>query len=228
MALFNLLQLVNVLELSDFDMTVNSITIYTGQDFYRIVRARYSHMLFESPETDIDRAKQDLKSVYAMWKLLNGSDFFRIYKAMRSEYNPLENYDRLEEGSTETARHKGSRTSQNVDITNTPTVTTKTTEKVNASDGGVVESMETETANTGGNTVTSGSSDTNYTETRDISDTVYDRDIETFNGRRTHGNIGITTTQTLITEEVNLRLLGFIETIVAQFVEKFTFYVSGV
>ena len=228
MALFNLLQLVNVLELSDFDMTVNTIPIYTGQDFYQIVRARYSHMLFETPENDIEYAKQDLKNVYAMWKRLNGEDFLRIYNAMRSEYSPLENYDRMEEGATETARHKGSRTSQNVDITNTPTVTTKTTEKVNASDGGVVESMETETANISGNTVTSGSANTNYTETRDISDTVFDRDVETYNGRRTHGNIGVTTTQALITEEVNLRLLGFIETIVAQFVEKFTFYVSGV
>ena len=228
MALFNLLQLVNVTELSDYDMTVNNVPIYTGQDFYKIVRARYSHMLFETPETDIERAKQDLKNVYAMWKRLNGEDFLRIYNAMRSEYNPLENFDRMEEGSTETARHKGTRTSQNVDITNTPTVRTKTTEKVNASDGGVVESMETETANTSGNTVTSGSADTNYTETRDISDSVYDRDVETFKGRRTHGNIGITTTQTLITEEVKLRLLGFIETIMSQFVEKFTFYVSGV
>lgn len=228
MALFRLLDLVNVLELSDFDMTVNAIPIYSGADFYQLVRARYSHMLFESPETDIEYAKQDFKNVYSMWKRLNGEDFLRIYNAMRSDYNPLENFDRMEEGSTETARHKGSRTSQNVDITNTPTVTTKTTEKVNASDGGVVESMETETANTSGNTVTSGSSDTNYTETRDISDSVYDRDVETFKGRRTHGNIGITTTQTLITEEVNLRLLGFIETIISQFVEKFTFYVSGV
>ena len=163
-----------------------------------------------------------------MWVRLNGEEYLRIYNVMRSEYNPLENFDRMEEGSTETARHKGSRTSQNVDITNTPTVVTKTTEKVNASDGGVVESMETETANTRGNTVTSGSAETNFTETRDISDSVYDRDVETFNGRRTHGNIGITTTQTLITEEVKLRLLGFIETIIAQFVEKFTLYVSGV
>lgn len=228
MALFRLIDLVNVLELSDFDMTVNSIPIYSGADFYQLVRARYSHMLFETPETDIQYAKEDLKNVYAMWKRLNGEDFLRIYNAMRSEYSPLENYDRLEEGSTETARHKGSRTSQNVDITNTPTVTTKTTEKVNASDGGVVESMETETANTSGNTRTSGNADTNYTETRDISDSVYDRDVETFNARRTHGNIGVVTTQTLITEEINLRLLGFIETIISQFVEKFTFYVSGV
>ena len=228
MALFRLIDLVNVLELSDFDMTVNAIPIYSGADFYQLVRARYSHMLFESPETDIEYAKQDFKNVYSMWKRLNGEDFLRIYNAMRTEYSPLENYDRLEEGSTETARHKGSRTSQNVDITNTPTVTTKTTEKVNASDGGVVESMETETANTSGNTVTSGNAETNYTETRDISDTVYDKDVETFNGRRTHGNIGVTTTQALITEEINLRLLGFIETIISQFVEKFSFYVSEV
>ena len=225
MALFNLAQLVND---TDFGLTVNGIPIYTAQDFYSYIRAKYGHMLFETPETMVENARQDLKNVYDMWVRLNGEEYLRIYNVMRSEYNPLENYDRLEEGSTETARHKGSRTSQNVDITNTPTVTTKTTEKVNASDGGVVESMETETANTSGNTVTSGSSDTNYTETRDISDTVFDRDIETFNGRRTHGNIGITTTQTLITEEVNLRLLGFIETIMSQFVEKFTFYVSGV
>ena len=225
MALFNLLQLVND---TDFGLTVNGIPIYTAQDFYSFIRAKYGYMLFETPEITVEKARQDFKNVYDMWTRLNGEEYLRIYNVMRSEYNPLENYDRMEEGSTETARHKGTRTSQNVDITNTPTVTTKTTEKVNASDGGVVESMETETANTSGNTVTSGSADTNYTETRDISDSVFDRDVETFNGRRTHGNIGITTTQTLITEEVNLRLLGFIETIMSQFVEKFTFYVSGV
>lgn len=225
MALYNLAQLVND---TDFGLTVNEIPIYTAQDFYSYIRAKYGHMLFETPESTVEKARQDLKKVYDMWVRLNGDEYLRIYNVMRSEYNPLENYDRMEEGATETARHKGTRTSQNVDITNTPTVTTKTTEKVNASDGGVVESMETETANTGGNTVTSGNADTNYTETRDISDSVYDRDVETFNGRRTHGNIGITTTQTLITEEVNLRLLGFIETIMSQFVKKFTFYVSGV
>ena len=225
MALFNLAQLVND---TDFGLTVNGISIYTAQDFCSFIRAKYGHMLFETPEITPEKARQDFKNVYDMWVRLNGEEYLRIYNVMRSEYNPLENYDRMEEGSTETARHKGSRTSQNVDITNTPTVITKTTEKVNASDGGVVESMETETANTSGNTVTSGSADTNYTETRDISDSVYDRDVETFKGRRTHGNIGITTTQTLISEEVNLRLLGFIETIIAQFVEKFTFYVSGV
>ena len=225
MALFNLAQLVND---TDFGLTVNGIPIYTAQDFYSYIRAKYGYMLFETPEITVEKARQDLKNVYDMWVRLNGEEYLRIYNVMRSEYNPIENYDRMEEGSTETARHKGSRTSQNVDITNTPTVTTKTTEKVNASDGGVVESMETETANTSGNTVTSGSADTNYTETRDISDTVFDRDVETFNGRRTHGNIGVTTTQTLISEEINLRLLGFIETIMSQFVEKFTFYVSGV
>ena len=225
MALFNLAQLVND---TDFGLTVNAIPIYTAQDFYSYIRAKYGHMLFETPEITVEKARQDFKNVYDMWVRLNGEEYLRIYNVMRSEYNPLENYDRMEEGSTETARHKGSRTSQNVDITNTPTVRTKTTEKVNASDGGVVESMETETANTSGNTVTSGSAETNFTETRDISDSVYDRDVETFKGRRTHGNIGITTTQTLITEEVNLRLLGFIETIMSQFVEKFTFYVSGV
>ena len=225
MALFNLAQLINN---TDFGLTVNTIPIYSAQDFYSFIRAKYGHMLFETPEITVEKARQDFKNVYDMWVRLNGEEYLRIYNVMRSEYNPLENFDRMEEGSTETARHKGSRTSQNVDITNTPTVITKTTEKVNASDGGVVESMETETANTSGNTVTSGSSDTNYTETRDISDTVYDRDIETFNGRRTHGNIGVVTTQTMISEEVNLRLLGFIETIMSQFVEKFTFYVSGV
>lgn len=225
MALFNLAQLVND---TDFGLTVNAIPIYTAQDFYSFIRAKYGHMLFETPEITVEKARQDFKNVYDMWVRLNGEEYLRIYNVMRSEYNPLENFDRMEEGSTETARHKGSRTSQNVDITNTPTVTTKTTEKVNASDGGVVESMETETANISGNTVTSGNADTNYTETRDISDSVFDRDVETFNGRRTHGNIGITTTQKLISEEVNLRLLGFIETIMSQFVEKFTFYVSGV
>ena len=125
MALYNLLQLVND---TDFALTVNTIPIYSALDFYTFVRSRYSHMLFETPETTVENARQYLKNVYDMWVRLNGEEFLRIYNVMRSEYNPLENYDRMEEGSTETARHKGSRTSQNVDITNTPTVTTKTTE----------------------------------------------------------------------------------------------------
>lgn len=228
MALFNLSQLVTIDNKDDFGMVVNTIPIYSGEEFYSVVRSRYSHMLFETPATTIDIAKADLKTIYDMWVRMNGEDFLRIYNAMRVEYSPIENYDKVEEGEIETAHHKGSRTSQNIDMTSTPTITSKTTERVNASDGGIVESTETETANTSGNTRTAATSENNYTETRDISDTVYDKDIETYRGRRTHGNAGVTTTQSLITEEIQLRLSGFVETIISQFIEKYTFYVSGV
>lgn len=63
------------------------------------------------------------------------------------------------------------------------------------------------TSNEGKNTVLAGAED-NYTETRDISDTVFDRDERSFNGYRVHGNVGVTKNQDMILAEMEVRKLN--------------------
>lgn len=227
MAIYRITDLVDITNAAEFDFSVGVTTLYTGADFLLQVKSKHGHMLYEAYADVKAEARREFEDTYRLWKNRNEYDYLRIYEAMRAEYDALENYDRKEEGETETARHKGSRTAQSVNMTSTPNTTSTTDEKLNAYDGGEVDSAKTTTTNTG-TTTTSGAADANYTETRDISDTVYDKDIEIYRGRRTHGNIGVTTTQALISEELTLRFSDFIAQMIDKFITTYTFYVSGV
>ena len=83
------------------------------------------------------------------------------------------------------------------------------------------------TSNEGKNTVIAGVAD-NYTETRDISDTVYDKDERTFNGYRVHGNIGVTESSTLVAHEVELRKINIAYIALDTFIREHCFYTDGI
>ena len=83
------------------------------------------------------------------------------------------------------------------------------------------------TSNAGKNTVIAGAED-NYTETRDISDTVYDKDERTFNGYRVHGNIGVTESSTLVAHEVELRKINIAYIALDTFIREHCFYIDGI
>ena len=83
------------------------------------------------------------------------------------------------------------------------------------------------TSNEGKNTVIAGAED-NYTETRDISDTVYDKDERSFNGYRVHGNIGVTESSTLVAHEVELRKINIAYIALDTFIREHCFYTDGI
>ena len=83
------------------------------------------------------------------------------------------------------------------------------------------------TSNEGKNTVVAGAQD-NYTETRDISDTVYDKDERTFNGYRVHGNIGVTESSSLVMHEVELRKINIAYIALDTFIREHCFYTDGI
>ena len=83
------------------------------------------------------------------------------------------------------------------------------------------------TSNAGKNTVVAGAED-NYTETRDISDTVYDKDERSFNGYRVHGNIGVTESSTLVAHEVELRKINIAYIALDTFIREHCFYTDGI
>lgn len=83
------------------------------------------------------------------------------------------------------------------------------------------------TSNEGKNTVLAGAED-NYTETRDISETVFDKDVRSFEGYRIHGNVGVTKNQDMILAEMEVRKLNVAYIALDTFIREHCFYIDGI
>lgn len=140
-----------------------------------------------------------------LWSTHRLDSWQRIIDALTAEYNPIHNYNREELGSEEIAKHKGSKVSTNEDISETPATITNT--------GSVVPYDSDTESETGKSVVSpgetsarrSGTAANNYTTYEDIDGTTYDKDVHSFTDRITRGNIGVTKTQDMIKDEIELR-----------------------
>ena len=130
-----------------------------------------------------------------MWSRKHQYNWKKLYDTTLLEYNPIENYDRMEDW-TDTDSETGTN-SRNNNITNTinqEVVTTGSlTEQNTAFNAGLADHAKEITDNdnitTGsGNTIENGSEKTK-------------RDLTHARTGRTHGNIGVTTSQQMIQSE---------------------------
>lgn len=138
------------------------------------------------------------------WFTQNKDNFARILAAISAEYNPIENYDRMEDRTLKTANTSESSatsigtTSSNSESTSQRAAdnseTFRNTDKQigSASSGGT---------NTSGST---GKSNEDVTE-----------------HLRVHGNIGVMTNQMMVQAELDLRRYNIYEDICNRFVDKF-------
>lgn len=171
------------------------------------------------------------KNLVALWSAKNQDVWQRLYNTTQYEYNPIENYNRYEEGTTEsegTRTHSGTDT-RNIDreMGGSDTTTGEQTaghwiagfdsQPVSAQDDGLVKQTRDEANVT--NT-------TNYGGTEDVTDTLrHGEQIADQNeGTHTlhaHGNIGVTTTQKLIKEQRQIDLFNPYDIIIEDFKMKF-------
>lgn len=194
--------------------SIRPVTIWTPVEFYTIVRAHYNHMLFDSyqaadTQTDAEAlatAKAEFSGCFTAFTALNGENFARALVAMESFYNPLENYDRYEEGGEETARHKGSQETRTIDEAGTDTLEKHHGTKTATGEETIVTprvktknttykipydtSTETETdalvsEPIEGTDKTERDAAKNYTTVSDIDGTMFDKDVRRFDGRKT-------------------------------------------
>ena len=157
-----------------------------------------------------------LKKNITFWFSRRLFDFDRMYKSLRTEYSPIENYDRIEDikreykdsgTDTETLTLGSSTTSSH---TGTDTDTTQgggSNEKgVSAynEDGYTNREKDTETHNSN-NTQTYNSTVTNTESGSDKTQTDYGKQRTETENTRIHGNIGVTTSQQMIESEISLR-----------------------
>lgn len=157
---------------------------------------------------DVGALKQ---SIY-LWGCRRGNDWQRMYLALNSEYNPIENYNRYD------------------DFTETPNITKKSEGNGHSGgrnrDGGQNISTNAGAAfNTPG--MTDRRQDTFQAGTWASTTAAYvAENTETETGTRrnagwSHGNIGVSTTQNMVNQEITLRTRDWIKDIAREFEREF-------
>lgn len=134
-----------------------------------------------------------------MWSRKHQYNWKKLYDTTLLEYNPIENYDRMEEWN-DTDTESGSSTVTN-EIMNTGTVTEQNT----AFNAGLADHAK----EISDNDTTNNGSGTNK------------RDAKHTRSGRTHGNIGVTTSQQMIQSEREVAIFNIYDIIAESFVENF-------
>ena len=127
-------------------------------------------------------------------------DFERMYEALRTEYSPIENYDR-KENITRDYENSGS------DKASTTLGSTTTSSNVGSNDNEnkVSAYNETDYTNREKDTQSYNSTVTNTGSGTDTTQTEYGLKRKEVEDIRVHGNIGVTTSQQMIESEMSLR-----------------------
>lgn len=151
-----------------------------------------------------DRMKENISN----WFMYRYEDFNMMSKALFSNYNPIENYDRIEE-TTETP---------NITRTNSGTESGTNGNTSNATVESKVSAYDVSTYSPNNQNTTS------VQDTANTSNQFENSQRET--GTKTitshvHGNVGVTTSQQMIQSELELRKFNLYEFIAVEFENKF-------
>lgn len=150
-----------------------------------------------------------------MWSRKHQYNWKKLYDTTLLEYNPIENYDRMEDW-TDTDAETGTN-SRNNDIKNTVSNETTNsgtvTEQNTAFNAGLADHAK---EISDGYTITNGSGSTTENESGTSK-----RDLTHKRTGRAHGNIGVTTSQQMIQSEREVAMFNIYDIIAESFVENF-------
>lgn len=220
-------------------IVVNNVTLYTTQEVYNEFEKYYT--FFFCPSLTVLSATQTFKDKWANYIGIQGENLKRMYDALYSQYNPIENYSLSESGldgmrkdkETETATPTGKTT---VDSTQKGTMQTDSYISGLASTGNGSHS-ETQIATPtqyGTTTETSYTNAKTEVETQPANTMTGDFDGTTHTGyheAREHfftrsGNIGTMTPADMIMKEYTARKIDLLRGFVKAFINEYCFYVS--
>lgn len=232
-----------VVEIDDGETTTQKV-IFTNDNFNFFMRNVYGKRILIKDCDSLQDAFTTFVDYFVYYKTIFQDDLNRLYNAWITDYNPLENYDRQENsntnllhGETHTISGSGQNSLSKTDTASGTDTTTEifknTTEEyesgMNSSATYTPDRKSTNASLEDGNTV-----DVLHGETHTISesgshsdsktDTASGTDKTTISGR-THGNIGVTTSQQMLQSEIDLRMKMQIENFVKLIVDKFTIMV---
>lgn len=146
-----------------------------------------------------------LKSLISVWSNISQYTWNRLAATLTAEYNPIENYDRMEEwedSTTNTSRYTNT-------ANNTSNGSTK--EQVYG-----YNDLQTPADNSASNSASTSADTSDSTGTGTSAGT---------RKGRAHGNIGVTTTQKLLESERRVSMFNFYDTVIQDFQKRFLIWV---
>lgn len=173
-----------------------------------------------------------LHSLWATYQATHYNDFLKAYAAVTADYDPIENYN----GTETTVRQKMDGL-QTETITHGKTTTNslgtdgvQTTNQVTSVDSAALRD-ESKTTQKGTTTVSDSGTTTTTTDTDvkslTIGDTTYTADYVEGETKSRHGNLGVTSSQNMIQQEIDLRLKPLIMLYLDTFANTYLYYVGG-
>lgn len=199
------------------------ISIITSPDCGNILLYKYGERAFYKPDNSVLSDYGFLLKLWRIWLDGNKTDYLRIYAALESEYNPINNYDSHEVVTTQHGHVLTDKAQPGVKTTSTnefePGITDTTESGIYGYNSAAASNADKVV-----NTKTGKDKNTNTIER-----TGFDTDTHTHSGTDTvtsekSGNIGVTTTQQMIESEVNLRLKDYVDRIIKAFIDEYTTY----
>ena len=172
-----------------------------------------SNILMQGGEFEVQNADPFfIQSAIGIWSHVWAETMQRWIDALSIEYAPLENYDRMEHWTDETdVEGEGSSTSTG--SLNSSTTTNSTTENTRSA-------FDSSTYQPNDKSVTSGT-ETNTTGTTDSTGTTMTNNTDSEHDGRVHGNIGVTTSQQMLTQELDMGYWNLYQRITDLFLREF-------
>lgn len=153
-----------------------------------------------------------LKPLIAVWSNKELYNWKKLYATMNFEYNPIDNYDRIETETINNERTNNATGSQENTTTNNLQIASENIHKVTGYNSASLLENEGDTG-TVSNTGTVGNSITSNSNSRDTGN-----ESRTLHSK---GNIGVTTTQQMIEQERNISEFNIYDYIVRSFKRRF-------
>lgn len=192
----------SLLGLYQYDNTIfNELVLPEGMDKQLYI----NNLLMETAEMEVLFSNPaTMRSVIGIWSSAHLDSWAKMWNTTKLEYNPIENYNRQEDW----------------------TDNNKTNSKVQSKDVGTGKNHSTDISKAAGfdsgNLVTSGQNDNDSNnESTQIGNSEGNSNEELKHTGRVHGNIGVTTSQTMIVEERRVADWNMYEYLIDKFKQQF-------
>ena len=206
---------------------INELTIKDGENNTIITGLKVGQYIVEMYGNY--KTRSDMLYLWAIYTTIHGADFLKAYNAWMTNYDPLENYNGSETNVyltndgivTNSTTHGKTTTTTANSVTNENQVTTfeSTTYRP---DSKSVQSGSTTAADSG----TTSETVTHTATTLSVGDTEYSADNVHGEIKNRHGNLGVTTSQQMITSEIEMRLKPLIMMYIDTFINEYAYYVT--
>lgn len=209
-------------EVSDLGVTVDGVQIFTNAQIFTEMSSKYWSWYWVTVE---EGAADYFKDLWKAYITSTGKNLLRAYNALLEVYNPIENYNLIEESADGTKRDTDT-------LTKTPEGETKTTHETNK----FAIDTSTDGEQSDKETTTTAFTDRTDTETQEHDNTItVDFQNESMGGYNEghehklarHGNIGVQTAADIIGGELRLRTVNLLDEYVVTFMNTYCYYVGS-